>query len=351
MLFCRHEKVNFMLNKRFKYFSLLLIILLMSCAKRGTINGGTKDTIAPILKMSFPPNYSTNFKGKEIKLSFNEYIKLKNINKQLIVSPPMSKAPDISPQVASKTITIRFRDTLRSNTTYSLNFGQSIEDNNEGNPYKQFKYVFSTGPFIDSLSLSGTIKDAYSKKAPNFVSVMLYEVNSKFKDSVVYKENPRYITNSLDSSKTFKLENLKAGKYLLVALKDENNNNKFDLKKEKIGFHKQYITIPNDTIFEVSLFKEASPFLAFKPSQASGNRFLMGYQGDPKDMKIMLKNKAEMIPSIVTKFPEKDSVQIWYKPIKEDSLSVNVSKGKYTQNFSFKTKNQKKDTLSISVTK
>jgi hypothetical protein len=321
----------------------------MSCAKRGSISGGAKDTIAPVLKMSFPPNYSTGFKGNEIKLSFNEYIKLEDINKQLIISPPMSKAPDISPQVASKVISIKFRDTLRSNTTYSLNFGQSIEDNNEGNPYKQFKYVFSTGTFIDSLSLSGVIKDAYDKKAPNFVSVMLYEINSKFKDSAVYKENPRYITNTLDSSKTFKLENLKAGKYLLVGLKDENNNNKFDSKKEKIGFHNQYITIPNDTLFEVALFKEKNPFVAFKPSQASANRLLMGYQGDPKDLKVILKSKAETIPSIITKFPEKDSIQIWYKPLKVDSLSVNISKEKYTQNFSFKIKTQKKDSINITV--
>lgn len=338
-----------MLNKHFKYFTLLFIILLMSCAKRGSISGGTKDTIAPVLKMSFPPNYSTGFKGSEIKLSFNEYIKLKNINKQLIISPPMSKAPDISPQVANKTITIKFRDTLLSNTTYSLNFGQSIEDNNEGNPYKQFKYVFSTGAFIDSLSLNGSIKDSYDKKEPNFVSVMLYEINPKFKDSIVYKENPRYITNTLDSSKTFKLENLKAGKYLLVTLKDENNNNKFDSKKEKIGFHNQYVTIPNDSLYELALFKDTSTFLAFKPSQASANRLIMGYQGNPKDIKVTLKDKSEVIPYIITRFPEKDSVQIWYKPLKVDSLNVNVIKEKYTQNFSFKIKTQKKDSLNITV--
>lgn len=338
-----------MLHKFYKYFSILAIVLMIGCAKRGTINGGTKDTIGPVLKISFPENYSTNFKGDEIKLTFDEYIKLKNINKQLIISPPMSKNPDISPQVASKYIKIKFRDTLQANTTYSLNFGKSIEDNNEGNPYKQFKYVFSTGPHIDSLTLKGAVKDAYYKKPSSFVSVMLYEVNSKFKDSVVYKENPRYITNTLDSSKTFTLENLKAGKYLLVALKDENNNNKYDPKKERIGFHNKYITIPNDTIFEVAMFKEESKFKAIRPIQSSANRLIMGYEGNPKDVQIAVKNKAENIPAIITKFPDKDSLQIWFKPIKTDSLIVSVSKDKYVQDFITRMKNQKIDSLNVTV--
>ena len=85
---------------------------------------------------------------------------------------------------------------------------------------------------------------------------MLYEVNSKYKDSVVYKSNPSYITNTLDSLKVFRIENIKAGKYLLVALKDKNGNNKFDSREEKIGFQKQFINIPNDTVFQLELFKE-----------------------------------------------------------------------------------------------
>src|SRR5690606_30378112 len=198
--------------------------------------------------MSFPKNYGTNFDGREIKLVFDEYVKLKNVNKQLIVSPPLSRAPEISPLTASKTITIKISDALQPNTTYSFNFGQSIEDNNESNPYPQFKYIFSTGSYIDSLKLGGVIKDAYNKNPDNFVSVMLYEADENFNDSIIYNENPRYITNTLDSLKTFSLENLKAGKYLLVAMKDANSNYKFDPKQDKIAFHKEFVTIPNDTL-------------------------------------------------------------------------------------------------------
>jgi uncharacterized protein (DUF2141 family) len=333
-----------------KYLIVFLAVFSMiGCAKRGSINGGTKDTLAPVLNVSFPKNYSTGFKGKEIKLVFDEYVKLKDINKQLIISPPMKTPPEIFPQTASKTITIRIKDTLRPETTYSLNFGQSIEDNNESNPYPQFKYVFSTGSYIDSLTLRGVVKDAYNREVENFVSVMLYEVNDQFKDSVIYKESPRYITNTLDSLTTFKLENLKAGKYLLVAMKDYNNNYKFDPNKDKIAFHKQYVTIPNDTLYEMELFQEVAPFRALKPSLASGNRLYMGYEGNPKNTQAELKNGNDVIQTIVTQVPEKDSLNVWFKPVKADSLQLSVTRENYKEDFTLKLKAAKQDTLSFAA--
>jgi uncharacterized protein (DUF2141 family) len=320
-----------------------------SCAKRGSITGGLKDTLAPELKISFPKNFSTDFKGNEIKLTFDEYIKLKDLNKQLIISPPMKYEPLITPTTVSKFINIKILDTLQPNTTYSFNFGQSITDNNEGNPYNQFKYIFSTGAHIDSLTLGGTVKDAYNKEVESFVSVMLYDVNESFKDSVVYNDSPRYITNTLDSLKTFKLENLKAGKYLLVAMKDYGSNNKFNPAKDKIGFNKQFVTIPNDTIYDLKLFKEVLPFKVYKPIQASGNRLILPYQGKTNDVKITLKNGESILPSIITKFSKKDSLQVWYKPLKVDSLALAFAQDKYKGNFTFKIKDQKKDSVNISA--
>lgn len=324
---------------------------MLSCAKRGSITGGLKDTLAPVLKYSSPKNMSTNFEGDEIILGFDEYVKLKNLNKQLIISPPMKHEPLILPTTASKVITIKIKDTLQPNTTYSFNFGQSIADNNEGNAINQFKYIFSTGPYIDSLSISGQIKDAYEKNVDNFVSVMLYEVNDTFKDSVIYKQSPRYITNTLDSLRTFKLENLKAGKYLLVALKDKGGNNRYNPKDDKIGFLKHYITVPNDTVFELELFKEVLPLKTFKPIQASGNRLYLPYEGKQdfktSKPKIVLKHGDEVLETIVTAFPKKDSLQVWYKPLKADSLSMEVSRDTYNKRFSFKVKDIKKDTLNI----
>jgi len=340
-----------MFKSKFKYISFLLVLLMMSCAKRGSITGGLKDTLAPVLVSSAPKNFTTDFKGNEINLVFDEYIKLKNLNKQLIISPPMKYEPLITPTGVSKFINIKIKDTLLPNTTYSFNFGESIADNNEGNALNQFKYIFSTGPYIDSLTLGGKIKDAYAKNVDNFVSVMLYEANEKYKDSVIYKEFPRYITNTLDSMRTFKFENLKEGKYLLVALKDKSSNNKYNPKDDKIGFIKHFITVPNDTLFELSLFKETLPLKAFKPIQASGNRLLLPYEGKQNfklnKPTIVLKNNGETLETIVTQFPKKDSLQIWYKPLKADSLSLEISKDTYNKKFSFKIKDQKKDTLNI----
>jgi hypothetical protein len=342
-----------MLKNNLKYISFLLVFLMMSCAKRGSITGGLKDTLAPVLESSSPKNYSTDFKGNQIILNFDEYVKLKNLNKQLIISPPMKHEPIITPTNVSKVLTIKILDTLQPNTTYSFNFGQSITDNNEGNAMNQFKYIFSTGPYIDSLSIGGVIKDSYEKTVDNFVSVMLYEVNDKYKDSVVYKDFPRYVTNTLDSLRTFKLENLKAGKYLLVAMKDKGGNNKFNPKDDKIGFLKHFITVPNDTLFELELFKEVLPLKAFKPIQASGNRLLLPYEGKQSfklsKPKIVLKNNTEILETIVTQFPKKDSLQVWFKPLKADSLSLEISKEGYDKKFTFRIKDQKKDTLNITA--
>ncbi|NRT13128.1 Ig-like domain-containing protein [Flavobacterium sp. 14A] len=337
-------------NKAILIF-ILLALSLTNCAKRGTITGGLKDTLAPNLKISFPENFSTKFQGDEIKLVFDEYIKLTNVNKQLIISPPMEREPIISPTTATKYLTIKIKDTLKPNTTYSFNFGQSIADNNEGNALNQFKYVFSTGAYIDSLSLTGTVRDAYEKEADAFISVMLYDMDDKFNDSVVYNKSPRYITNTLDSLKTFKLENLKAGKYLLVAMKDQNSNNKFNPKQDKIGFLKEVITIPNDTAYTVDLFKETLDFKTFKPSQSSGNKLLLGYDGKQRlkanPPKVVVTSNKIVVPSLVTKMPEKDSLQVWYKPLKADSLAISVSRDNYKEDFILRIKDQKKDSLDI----
>lgn len=351
MLFCSYKFKDFMFKNKAILIFILLALSLTNCAKRGTITGGLKDTLAPNLKISFPENFSTKFQGDEIKLVFDEYIKLTNVNKQLIISPPMEREPIILPTTATKYLTIKIKDTLKPNTTYSFNFGQSIADNNEGNALNQFKYVFSTGAYIDSLSLTGTVRDAYEKEADAFISVMLYDMDDKFNDSVVYNKSPRYITNTLDSLKTFKLENLKAGKYLLVAMKDQNSNNKFNPKQDKIGFLKEVITIPNDTAYTVDLFKETLDFKTFKPSQSSGNKLLLGYDGKQRlkanPPKVVVTSNKIVVPSLVTKMPEKDSLQVWYKPLKADSLAISVSRDNYKEDFILRIKDQKKDSLDI----
>lgn len=337
---------------KLKYIVVLLFIasFFTNCAKRGTITGGPKDSIAPKIIGSFPKNFSTNFKGNEIKINFDELIKVKDISKQLIISPPMKKQPIIAPQgSASKFISIKIADTLQENTTYSFNFGQSISDNNENNPYSQFKYVFSTGSYIDSLSVGGTIKDAFAQKPDNFVSVLLYDAKT-FSDSTIYKEMPLYITNTLDSLKLFSLENLKEGQYQIIALKDVAGNNKFDPKSDKIGFFNEPITVPTKTVYELELFAEKLSFKSEKPTQESNNKLYLGFSGDAKNTKITAKNNGKEIPIRFTKFPEKnkDSLQIFFPTTVKDSIEINVENANYSKQFTTKIKTYKEaDSLSI----
>jgi hypothetical protein len=134
---------------------------MVGCANRGRPSGGEIDILPPEVDYTTPKNYSTNFNAKEIKIYFNEYVKLKELSKQLIVSPPMNNDLEIKPLgSASTSITIKIIDTLTPNTTYAINFGNSIVDNNEENPYPYYRYVFSTGDSIDSLSVKGIVLDA-----------------------------------------------------------------------------------------------------------------------------------------------------------------------------------------------
>lgn len=326
-----------------------LALLALGCAKRGYITGGEKDILPPVVLKTSPKNFNTHFDSKEITIDFDEYVKLRDINKRLIVSPPLKYAPEITPYTAAKQIKIRLRDTLLPNTTYSFNFGESIEDNNEGNKLKAYRYVFSTGSYIDSLTVKGVVKDALDKETEPYISVMLYEANQQYGDSVIYKQNPRYISNTLDSLTSFTLENIKEGTYLLVALKDHNSNNKFDPKQDKIGFHSELITVPTDENYVLELFKEQSEYKALRAFEATKNRIVLGYEGNPEDVQISLKKDTNTLEHLITKMPERDSLNLWFKPLLADSLVVLVSDKKTDKSFVIKQKEQKSDSLSFQL--
>ncbi|MEZ4793529.1 MAG: Ig-like domain-containing protein [Gelidibacter sp.] len=328
----------------------LMIVSIISCANRGTPSGGEMDILPPKIIKSTPENFSTNFNGKEIRIYFDEYIKIKDVQKQLIISPPMDPEPDITPLgSASKYIKIIIKDTLEANTTYAFNFGQSIVDNNEENPYPYYRYVFSTGDYIDSLSVKGTIMDAEKRVADKFVSVMLYGVDSTFTDSIIYNKKPKYITNTLDSLTSFSIDNIKAGKYLLVALKDENRNFTFQQKTDKIGFYDTFITVPSDSSYNIKLFKEVVDFRAERPKQIAGQKIAFGYEGDAKDMTIeMLDSIPDDFEVRLTKDPKADTLYYWYKPKLElDSTRFVVRNKTYIDTLKHRFRDLEKDSLTI----
>ena len=324
-------------------FIMIMVLALAQCAKRGTPSGGEKDTTPPKLLRAEPENMTTNFKEKKIRLYFDEYIKLKDVQKQLIVSPPLKYNPLITPQgSASKFIEITIKDTLKENTTYTLNFGQSITDNNEGNPNSFLTYVFSTGNYIDSLSLSGVVQDAFKKKVDQFVSVMLYELDSTYTDSTIYKRPPNYITNTLDSATTFKLNFLKEGKYALFAVKDEGKNNLFDQKVDKIGFVTDTISLPTDSIYALTLFKEIPDYQAAVPSYAAKNKIVFGYQGEGRHIVIEpLTKLPDTIKTKILKEAGKDTLNYWFTPFETDSIVFQMTNEKWKVKDTFTVKSRK----------
>ncbi len=327
-----------------------IIIMMISCANRGTPSGGPKDEEAPKITRSTPENYTTNFKGKEIRVYFDEYVKIKNLQKQLIISPPMNTEPTVTPLgTASKYIKIIINDTLEDNTTYAFNFGQSIVDNNEENPYEYYKYVFSTGDYIDSLSVKGQILDAEKRTPDTFVSVMLYERDSTYTDSTVYKQKPKYITNTLDSLTTFSIDNIKPGTYKLVALKEESGNYTFQQNNDKIGFYEGFITAPTDSFYSMKLFKEELNFEAKRPKQAAGQKIAFGYGGDHKSMEIeILGNLPEGFENRITKDPSSDTLFYWYKPkIELDSAKFVIRNKAYVDTLNHRFRQIDKDTLVV----
>lgn len=334
---------------KFRFLYILISLLIFeSCARRGRPEGGEKDTTAPIFITADPQHESTHFDAEKIRLNFDEYVKLKDINTQLVISPPMKTQPIITPVgTASKMINIKILDTLKENTTYTFNFGNSVEDNNEGIPLKSFKYVFSTGDYIDSLLVKGTVTDGFEKKVDENISIQLYEVTEEYTDSIIYKELPNYVGNTLDSI-AFEITNLKEGTYLMIALKDVSNNYKFDYKQDKIAFHPEYITLPTDEIFELTLFQEELPFVSTRPSEVAKGHIYFGYEGDAKDLKInLLSEKPEGYKSTLVFEKDKDTVSYWYTPFAKDSLQFRITNKDYNKDVTVKLRSKKVDSLRV----
>lgn len=337
----------------YKLLFFISIILATSCARTGRPEGGPKDEEAPLFVTANPAYESINFNKKEIKIQFNEYVKLKNLNKQLVVSPPMKSPPLISPQgTASKEIKIEILDTLKLNTTYIFNFGNAVEDNNEANKLENFKYVFSTGDYIDSLTTSGTIKDAKLVEPPKNVNVLLYRIDSAFNDSIIYKNKPNYITSTLDTT-NFQFTNLRKGKYLMLALKEAVNDYIFDPASDKIGFVSDTIHLPKDSIISkpIILFKEILPYQFKRGKEITKGKIEFGFTGNAKDLKVNLLSKVPDTFKSVSKFMiDKDTLNYWFTPIDVDSLNFIVSNREFLDTVTVKLRKKKLDSLVISAT-
>ena len=340
------------MKSRLLYIPIAILFLLsfVECAKKGAPSGGKRDSIPPVIVRSVPENYTTNFSGNEINIYFDEYIKLKDLQKNLIISPPLKYPPNITPLSTSKRIQIQIEDTLQDNTTYSINFGQSIVDNNEENPFEYYKYVFSTGDYIDSLKVNGRVQDALLPTPEIPTTVMLYEINEAFNDTLVYSEKPKYITTTKDSTGVFEITNVKEGKYLLMALKENNSDYTFQPKNDKIGFTQKPITLPTDSIYTLRLFKEIPDYLIDRPKHLTKNHIIFGYEGITDSLQL------ELLSQVSSNFEyrtyrdiEKDTVHYWFKPeVENDSLLFLATNRNARDTVNVRMKDLYRDSLTVS---
>jgi hypothetical protein len=241
------------------YFKILF--LSSGCANIIPPTGGPRDTLPPLLLQATPHDSSLNFREKRITLYFNEYIEVQNYQENLIVSPTLKTTPVIEGKL--HTITIRIKDTLDANTTYSLNFGNAIRDINEGNELKNYTYVFSTGSTIDNNQFRGHVMLAQTGKVDSTLIVLLHR---KGDDSAVVKERPRYYAK-LNGKGDFTFRYLPAGTFYLYALKDEAGNRRYLSGAQLFAFAERPIVVSEktapDTLFAyveaLEVPKQASP--------------------------------------------------------------------------------------------
>jgi hypothetical protein len=236
--------------KVFIYISIILFFV--KCAQIAPLTGGKRDTTPPKALTYLPKNASVNFNQKKIRIEFDEYIGLKNLINQFVITPQTKEFPLI--EARGKILELEFKEELLPNTTYKLYFGNAIVDNNENNAIPGFEYVFSTGAIIDTFKIKGHLISAENNKPVANILIGLYPGNSE--DSIIYKQKPIYIskTNQLGN---FLFDYLPNTNFKIIAIKDDNKNLVYDGTSEEIGFLPKNVLSIDTSSIQMKLSKEA----------------------------------------------------------------------------------------------
>mgnify|MGYP003241542351 FL=1 len=235
------------------WLPLLAALTVVSCAKMGQPDGGWYDETPPVIVRTTPQDKGVNVKQKKISIYFDEYIKVDNPTEKVVISPPQIEQAEIA--ASGKKIVVELKDTLKPNTTYTVDFSDAITDNNENNPLGNYTYTFSTGDHIDTMEVAGYVLDAQNLEPIKGILVGLY---SNLSDTIFTKE-PMLRVSRTDSRGKFVIKGVAHGDYRIYALQDADNNYIFNQKSEQIAFTHDIITptsmpdIRQDTIWRDSL--------------------------------------------------------------------------------------------------
>ena len=303
-------------------FYLFAFLLFVACARMGSPDGGWYDDDPPVVVGSNPADQSTNVKAKKITIYFNEYIKLEDATNKVVVSPPQLEVPEI--QAAGKRIIVELMDTLKENTTYTIDFSDAISDNNEGNPMGSYTYSFSTGDQIDTMEVSGYVLDASNLEPVKGISVGLYD---DLADSA-FKTKPMLRVSRTDSRGHFVIKGIAPGSYRVYALQEMDGDFRFSQKSEMIAYNHDII-VPSskpdvriDTIWRDSLHIDAfrqTPYTHFLPDDIT----LLSFTQTPTD-RYLLKTERKDPEKISMYFSCGDSLLPVIKGLNFDADSAFV---------------------------
>jgi len=327
---------------RMKSFLLLLLgaafvylLFNTSCANQGMPTGGDKDTIPPMLISTVPSLRSTNFNGKDLRFTFDEFIVSDQISEKLVLSPPMKKKPLV--KMKNKTLIIEFQEDLKKESTYSLDFKDAVADNNEKNPIEDFRFSFSTGPSFDSLRVAGYVKDALNLEPVEKALVMIYRTTdyTAFIDSI-----PDYI-GTTNKEGLFMIDNVAPGNYRLYALTDADNSLNYNQTSEKIAFadsiivpSARYVAEP-DTIITKTDTIVVSGHVDYLP----GPQYLMMFEEEKFDQYLDASERNQ---------PNK--ANFFFSESLSDTFNIRLLKPEPTKDWLFIESNFKRDSITAWIT-
>lgn len=288
-------------------WSLLIgVALAAGCATVTAPEGGPRDETPPQLILAeSTPNLQTNFEKQRIELTFDEWVVVEDIFNQIVVSPPL----EFRPEVTLKKRTVRFdfdpREELRDSATYTIQFGEAVKDLNEKNPAENLRFVFSTGDFLDSLTVSGNIVDAKTGEPVEDALFMLYD---NLADSVVRTERPFYFSKT-DKEGNFSIENVRAGTFKGFALKDVDFNYRYNLANEQIGFPDSLIVVSDSTQpISIRMFEETQNLRVAESNVRRYGRVQLTFNRAPERVEFSYQNVGQS----VLYETDQDTVNVWY---------------------------------------
>jgi hypothetical protein len=312
-------------------------VLITACAQIVTPDGGPKDRTPPRVVKYSPDSAATNFQGKRIVITFDEYIQLSDVNNQLIISPAVKRRPEVT--IRKKELIVEFKDSLEPNTTYSISFGKAIRDITENNVLDNFRFVFSTGPVIDSLRCRGTVVNALTLRGEKNVLVMLYRNTA---DSTPLLEKPYYYSRT-DDNGNFTMTNLAAADYRIFALADEGEDYLFNSSEERIAFADSLVRLRDDVdSLRMFMFNEKPVGQKLmKSSQMAPGRLLFVYNLPNEKPSV---DFSPALPAGMDPFIEYnstgDTINLWFAKVELDSVQ-----------FSFRANGKLLDTLAMRLQK